>query len=212
MLKTFALAASLTLFSGTVAHAKPVTITQVFKNVTWNDGRLGSAGSPFLSASGDWIFKGTIDTDAPNLYPWTYYGGSYAASVTLTQASLGLSDERITNLNYANFSFSLFAFDTSPDYGDVYTSVHYFGELTNPPSIPLADLIAHPISLYPGSGFNPQATGFVFADGRRLFGMGLAESAEVHVDVSSPVPEPASVFLMLGGLGAIAVSARRRST
>ncbi|HEX8611705.1 MAG TPA: PEP-CTERM sorting domain-containing protein [Telluria sp.] len=211
MLKTFALAASLTLFFGPVAHAKPVTITQIFKNVTWNDGSLGSPGSALLTATGDWIFKGSIDTDSPNLYPWPYYGGSYAASVTLTQASLGLFDERITNLNYAHFSFSVFTFDTSPNYGDVFTAIRYFGELTGFPSIPLDDFIAHPISLYAGSGFTPQTTGFIFADGRLLHGMGMAESAEVYVDVSSPVPEPASVFLILAGLGAIAVSARRRS-
>ena len=49
--------------------------------------------------TGDWIFKGTTDTTATDQQTSFSNRGNYAVTVTLTQASLGLVDVVVTNID-----------------------------------------------------------------------------------------------------------------
>ncbi|HXK26049.1 MAG TPA: PEP-CTERM sorting domain-containing protein [Myxococcota bacterium] len=185
------------------SQAVPIEITQTFSSVSWYDydvaGGVGYGQTPI----GDWVFSGFVDSDATDLAPEANIGVFQAASITLTQASLGLEEIGISNMSYLFFTHDRFGFSEDVTLGAPWTRViyepnHFLGAQTPGQYLALATT---PAVTNPEDGFGPQWDGFALADGRRLHGWGFAASSAVAV-VS--VPEPGSLGPLLGAFGLMA--------
>ena len=197
--------------STTFAYAEPITITQVFSNVDWNDYGVTSGLGYGQEVTGDWVFKGTVDTTASNEYGWPDQGASYAATgISLTQASLGLFDQPILNMHYLYFYSDQVGFAENTNSGPPWTRTKYFENHFDFAAFPLSADVVLPSSTHDWNGFGPQWDGFALANGSRIHGWGFAATSTVSVHSASPVPEPSSFLLVLLGLGALAVARRMR--
>lgn len=186
------------LLASTAVHAIPITITQTFSNVSYNDFGVTDGLGFGTSPTGDWVFKGTFESDTANISQWGDIGAFQMTSLTLTQASLGLSEVGITNAPVLLFYPDYFGF-TANIYGqapfavvnyepnhflNAHTLNEYLALITQPPA---------ETNIY--SGFGPQWTGFALEDGRRIYGSGSG-LATVNVAAAVTVPEPSSLALM----------------
>lgn len=197
------------LLVGLCAQAAPITITQTYHDVAYDDYGVSTGIGYGKSPTGDWIFTATVDSNAADLSTETSYGihGYDLSRLTLTQGSLGLHDAVITNAPVLMFFPDRFAFaatvDGAPPWSVVvYEHAHFAGasslaeELALVPDTPaVAD---------PYTSFGPQWGGFLFNDGSRLFGWGFG-SATVAV---STVPEPENIALMAASLAILAMASR----
>lgn len=195
--------------SSTFASAELITVTQTFKDVAWDDYGVASGLGYGQSITGDWVFRGTVDTKAVNQYGWPDEGASYAATVTLTQSSLGLIDAPIVNVGYIYFHSDRvgFAFNTNgfaPWTRTKYPEVQF----DNFTAFPLHIGHVLPLSTHTSNGFGPQWSGFALSNGLRIYGWGLAAASAVNVQSSSPVPEPSTWVFLLSGFGAMALARR----
>ena len=206
-----AMVSLLAVASMVCAYAEPVTITQTFSDVAYND-FWGHGGTNSVthgqSPTGDWIFRGTVDSNAVNISLWSDIGAYQLTSLTLTQASLGLFEATILNapilLFYPNFfAFTLNIYGGSPWTEIVYENDHFASAHT------LQDylaLIMAPSVNESFSGFGPQWEGFEFEDGRRLYGSGAGVGAPAVL--SNAVPEPTSLLLWFSAVAALLLSTR----
>jgi hypothetical protein len=202
------------LVSTTAVQAMPVTITQVFSDVTLDADGFPGGPIPDRRFSGDWIFKGTVDSDAPILlnHDWEI---AYAATVRLTQLELGLVDVTVTNLNYLYFSNQQIGFDVTAEGGtDAFTSTRWdapvFDSISHFPSE--ATFAALPVATGGWNVFGPVQTGFVLGNGTTIYGFGTAVSSQVSAQFVKTVPEPETWAMLLVGLVPLTatLSARRR--
>lgn len=198
------------------SYAAPITITQTYSNISYNDYGVTDGVGYGQATTGDWIFKGTVDSNAANTSPWVGIGGFGAyqlTKLTLTQASLGLFDIGITNAPVLMFFPDFFAFASDPTGGApfavmVYEPDHFAGAQTLDDFL---SLITPTVVSYTGgaySGFGPQWTGFALDDGRRLYG--TAWGLGIPMVETATVPEPTSLALMLLALGVLSRPMRFR--
>lgn len=191
-------------------HAGTITLTQTFSNVIYNDYGVSAGVGYGQSPTGDWIFTGTVDSNAVNISPWADVGAYQLTSLTLTQASLGLSNVGITNAPVLffypdRFGFALNANGQAPWTVIVYESNHFTGTQSLSGYL---GLITQPLVNDSYTSFGPQWDGFALEDGRRLYGWGFG----LGTPAVSAVPLPASLPLLLAGLGTLIVSCRKKSS
>lgn len=190
------------------SHATPITITQTYSNVHYSDYGVTSGVAYGQAPTDDWIFKGTVDSNAVNISPLA--GGAYhLTKLSLTQASLGLFDIGITNAPVLVFYPDRFAFafninGWSPWTVIVYESNHFTSAHTLDEYLAL---ITTPLVNDSYTSFGPQWDGFALEDGRRLYGWGFGLGTPA---VSGAIPEPTSLALLLLGLGLLTYGMRRR--
>ena len=192
----------------TLSHAVPITITQTYSDVAYADYGVTTGLAYGKHPTGDWIFTGTVDSDAPDIAsPWSL-GAYELTSLTLTQASLGLDDAVITNAPVLFFLPDRFGFAATPRATTPWTLVLYeaghFGQ--EPGLAQFLALATTPAVHQSYTSFGPQWDGFLFADGRSLFGQGFG-SATTNV---ATVPEPGNLALLLVGLVPLAARSLRR--
>jgi len=200
------------------SHAVPITLTQTYSNISYNDYGVTDGVSFGQAPTGDWIFTGTFDSNAANISQWAGIGGFGAyqlTKLTLTQASLGLFDVGITNVPVLFFYPNLFGFASNPDAGAPWTAMvyepnHFAGAHTQDEFLLLITptVVSNTYGAY--SGFGPQWDGFALEDGRRLYGTGWGIGTPV-VDTAT-VPEPTSLALVLVALGVLSWPMRYRDT
>lgn len=198
------MAALALVFGAGASQAIPVQVTQTFHDVTWDDYDIATGVGYNQQATGDWIFKATFDSAARNQGYAPDLGGSYAlTNITLTQASLGLHDVQITNLNFLNFSLDSVGFGFRTDFtgvpmthGDIDPSYRDFNQIN-----PFRD--GYATQTRAGGLFRTREWGFEFANGTTLFGNGFAGSMTIGA-VVAPVPEPETWLAMMAGLGVLA--------
>lgn len=211
MFKKFVAAAALSALT-TLANAAPITITQVFSDVVVDDYGMPGGLTYGNTGSGDWIFKATMDTDAVNLSPWPGVYASYAATVTLTQASLGLFDELITNMRFFYVQMDMLGFAEQAFGGFPATRSEQFGIPLNTGHFPLAAGDVFHSNFYPSlNGFEASYNGFQFDNGARIYGKGYNAKSTITVADAAAVPEPAGVLLMFGALAGLALARRRQN-
>jgi hypothetical protein len=185
------LAASFLLLSGQV-NASLIQVIQTF-----HDASLVAIvnGSDQL-VTGDWIFKGLTDTTATDQWTSDILAGNYASTVTLTQTSLGLNDELVTNLNFP------WVFADRVGFSESNASAPWTrttGSFSDPNIFPtLSELsIAQHSDTYNTLG--QQSIGFQLANGMLIQGnqeyFGLSSSISV-----SPIPVPPALLLFGTGL------------
>jgi hypothetical protein len=194
--------------SATYSHATLITITQTYSNVSYSDYDETSGVAYGQTPTDDWIFKGTVDSNAVNISPWADVGAYQLTKLTLTQASLGLFDSEITNAPVLffypdRFGFALNVNGQSPWTVIVYESDHFTNANTLDEYLAL---ITTPLVNDSYTGFGPQWDGFTLEDGRRLYGFGFGLGIP---SVSASVPEPTSLALLFLGLGLLTYSMRR---
>lgn len=200
-------------FFATTANATPIQFTQTFSNVTWDDYDVAEGLGFGTQPLGDWIFSGFVDSEAVDLQPQHDDIGMYAATnITLTQADLGLDHVGITNLSFLYFLPDRFGFDSNVNFGSVWTRIvtepgHFLAGQTLDEYLALA--VDASIN-HQEDGFGPQWGGFALEDGRRIYGWGFAESSSVSISQPTSVPEPGTLPLMLGMMGAMLLTSRRR--
>lgn len=192
------------------SSASPITITQTFSDVLYNDYGVSDGVGYGQTPTGDWIFTATVDSGAPNLSPWSDIGAFPLTSVTLTQASLGLFNMGIVNMPVLFFLPDRFGFanniDTYPPWTViVYELGHFSGAHALDEYLALATT---PATNDPFTSFGPQWDGFLFADGRSLYGVG--NGLGIPMVSAATVPEPSSALLILLALGLLVHSKRRR--
>lgn len=204
----FAIAAAAFFATTTCVYAVPVTITQTFRNVNYDNYNQAEGVGWGQIPTGDWIFKGTLDSNSVDAVPEINFGAFQLTGLTLTQASLGLFDVRITNANVLFFYLDSFGFSNDPPSDPPWTAIayqpNYFSDVETLEQYVVLLENALPNKL--SSRFGPQFTGFLFDDGRRLYGWG-AGTATVTV---TRIPEPTSVALAFTATIA-ALCLRRRS-
>lgn len=194
----------------TLSHAVPIEITQTFSDVAYDDYGVHEGLAYGLHPAGDWIFTGTVDSNAPNTASYAGLGAYQLSSLTLTQASLGLDHVAILNAPILFFYPDRFGFagterGTTPWTVVVYEAGH-FGD--SPSLAQDLALITTPAVNDPYTSFGPQWDDFLLADGRRLYGWGFGH-ATTNV---ATVPEPGNLALWLAGLmPLVAWSLRRRA-
>ena len=201
----------LSLFLGVsfVANATPIEITQIFHDTNLVVLVNGSE----QVVTGDWIFKGTTDTTATDQQTSFSNRGNYAVTVTLTQASLGLVDVVVSNID------TLFVYHDS---NAVYQGLIGFANGDGfPPWTRTESSFSNP-DLFPTiselniaqntSSFNtlgPFVAGYQLADGTVIAGIttdiGGAIYGGSYDDLSSSmsarlVPIPATIWLFGSGL------------
>lgn len=194
--------------SATYSYATPITITQTYANVSYYDYGETSGVAYGQAPTDDWIFKGTVDSNAVNISPWADAGAYQLTKLTLTQASLGLLDIEITNAPVLffypdRFGFSFNVNGNTPWTVIVYESDHFTGGNTLDEYLAL---ITTPLVNHSYTSFGPQWDGFALEDGRRLYGWGFGLGIP---SVSASVPEPTSLALLFLGLGLLTYSMRR---
>jgi hypothetical protein len=189
------------------AHAAPITITQTFTDVSFTDYQQGGVTEGKVIA-GDWIFTGTVDSEAANISSWPDIGAYQLTRLTLTQASLGLFDVGIVNAPVLFFYPDRFGFasnvSTAPPWTVIVYEAGHFSKAHT-----LAEYLS--LSFTPSvtdsyTGFGPQWTGFELEDGRRIHGWGHGTG----ITNLPAVPEPAGLALVFAGLGAVACLKARR--
>ena len=193
----------------THSHAAPITITQTYSNVSYSDYEQISSIAYGAHPSDDWVFKGTVDSDASNLSDSAQFGAYKLSQLTLTQASLGLFDVPIKNSPILFFYTDRFGFantisGTSPWTVVVYEANHFSSANTLESYLSLATT---PSVTDDYTSFGPQWDGFELEDGRRLYGWGVGPAS---IAVSS-VPEPGSLTLHLLGAGLLVGCSLRAS-
>lgn len=197
--------------SSMLAKAELVTVTQTFKDVSWDNYAVASGLGYGQTVTGDWIFTGTVDTLAINQYGWPADGASYLATVTLTQSSLGLTNVLLSNAGYIYFYSDQIGFAFNTDGGSPWTRTKYADtQFSSFSAFPLPVGRALPLSTHIWNGFGPQWEGFALPNGLRIYGMGFASASSVSVQNALPIPEPSKLAFFLLGLGAVALSVRWR--
>lgn len=192
------------------SHASPITITQTYSNVTFYEYGEPNGVTYGHVPTGDWIFTGTVDSNAvKQSSPYPEFATYQLSSLTVTQASLGLSNVAITNVPELFFYPDRFGFAATQDGAPpwtvmVYEPGHFANGLTLQQDL---DLLTNPTSTDPYTSFGPQWTGFDLADGRTLYGWGFGPAT---VSVSA-VPEPGTLPLMLVALAPLAWRLKRRA-
>lgn len=191
------------------SHASPITITQTYSDVTFYEYGETDGVTYGHVPTGDWIFTATVDSNAAKQSSDPAYAAYHLSSLTLTQASLGLSNEAITNVPELFFYPDRFGFaataSTEPPWTVVVYEAGHFG-----PGLTLQqdlDLLTNPTTTDPYTSFGPQSDGFTLADGRVLYGWGFGPAT---VSVSA-VPEPGTLPLMLVALAPLAWRLKRRA-
>lgn len=182
---------------GGQAQASLITISQTFSEVAYNDYGVETGIGFGTTPTGDWIFSAVVDSNTANISPWPDVGAFQLTSLTLTQASLGLFGAEIVNAPVLIFYPNLFGF--AFDFGgqapwtriiyepDHFASAHTLSEYLALVTIPTEHSL--------DTGFGPQWTGFTFADGRSLYGMGFGVG--IPSVITAVVPEPSGLVLML---------------
>lgn len=192
------------------SHAAPIAITQTFSSVSYTDYGVADGVGYAQTPTGDWVFKGTVDSNAVNISPWSGIGAYQLTKLTLTQASLGLFDIGITNAPVLFFYPDSFGFAFNAAAAAAWTVIFY--EPNHFSSATTLDeylaLITTPPPTAALSGFGPQWDGFALEDGRRLYGTGW--DFGVPKASTAAVPEPSSLPLLLVALGLLACSTYRR--
>ncbi|MEK8088130.1 PEP-CTERM sorting domain-containing protein [Aquabacterium sp. A3] len=183
----------------TQSHSTPITITQSYSNVIYDDYGVPSGVAYGANPTGDWIFKGTVESDAIDLWEVSHLGGYELSQLTITQASLGLFDMPILNAPFLFIYPDRFGFANTINGGSPWTVVVY--EDNHFSSVNTLEgylsLVTTPLITDDLSSFGPQWTGFELQDGRWLYGTG---SGVATITVSA-VPEPGTLALFgLGGL------------
>lgn len=191
------------------SHAEPITITQTYSNVDFYEYGVAGGVTQGQTPTGDWIFKGTVDSHAANIATWSDSGAYELTQLTLTQASLGLFDVVITNASTLFFYSDRFGFantpaGTTPWTVIVYEADHFSTADTLQEYLALATT---PAVVDTFTSFGPQWEGFALEDGRRLYGWGFGAATS---SISSVVPEPTSLALVLAGFAALVLRAQRR--
>jgi len=213
MNKKSSLAALLACTAVAAAHATPIQVTQTFSNVTWNDYGVVEGLGFGTQPTGDWIFSGTIDSEAVDLRPdYAEIGMFEASNITLTQADLGLDAVGINNLHYLYFLPDRFGFDSNINFGSVWTRTvtdtdHFLSANTLSGYLALASSAS---VNHPEDGFGPQWGGFDLANGSRVFGWGHAGASTFTISDPTLVPEPGMFSLVLVAIGAGMLIRRRR--
>lgn len=193
----------------TYSQATPITITQTYSNVSYYDYGETSGVAYGQAPTDDWIFKGTVDSNAVNISPSAGIGAYQLTKLTLTQASLGLFDIGITNAPVLffypdRFGFAFNVYTNTPWTVIVYESNLFMSAHTLDEYLAL---ITTPLVNDSYTSFGPQWDGFALEDGRRLYGWGFGLGTPEVSTVA--VPEPASLALLLLGLGLLTYSMRR---
>jgi hypothetical protein len=179
------------------AQGETLSIVQRFFDVNWNDYGVTTGLGYGQDVVGPWIFTATVDTTSVNEYPWPDTGAAYATTVTLTQLSLGLEAMPILNLNYLfvypfTIGFSSSVYGSSP-----WTATRPTNASFDFSAFPLhaGDVFGPKDEMF--SEFGPQWDGFMLANGAFIYGIGNAQ--ESILTVTSAVPEPSAVALMVLG-------------
>lgn len=204
--------AAVLMASATLVQAAPITITQVFSDVALYEYQM-QGGLSNDKVSGDWIFKATLDTDTPDTTPWpdviSYV--SYGAKVTLTQASLGMFDEVVTNLRFFYVQMDMLGFASNAAPIGPLTRSEQFGIPINKGQFPLAvGDVFHSADSPSLNGFESSYEGFQFAKHESIFGRGYNAKSTISVAAAAAVPEPASALLMICALAGLAAARRQR--
>lgn len=210
MLRTFVVALSAAGIASS-SYATPITITQTFSDVTFNDYGVVSGVGYGQSPTDPWVFKGVVDSEATRTTLYPGYSAYELTSLTITQASLGLFDVGIRNVPMLFFFPNSFGFAYGPAGSPPWTQTYYdYGHFSAATTLSedLA-LITTPYINSDYSSFAPQWDGFELEDGRRIYGWGHAGAASAQV---SSVPEPTSLALILIGLTAASIGTIRRKT
>lgn len=189
-------------------YAEPITVTQTFSNVSYDNYGITSGVGYGQTPTGDWIFKGTVDSNAANIATYANTGAYQLTNLTLTQASLGLFDVGITNAPvlffYSDrFGFALNDLGQAPWTVIVYEPDHFASAHTLEQYLAL---ITTPLVNDSYTSFGPQWDGFTLEDGRHLYGWGFG----VGTPAVSPVPVPRSFSLLLVGFGPLAYAMQHR--
>ena len=183
------------------SSASPINITQTFSDALYNDYGVTSGVAYGQVPTGDWIFTGTVDSNAVNLSLWAIVGAFQLSSLTLTQASLGLFNIGIVNAPILffypdRFGFAYDIYTASPWTVIVYEPDHFSSAQTLDEYLAL--LTPPPVNdSY--TGFGPQWKGFLLADGRSLYGVG--NGIGLPSVSAAAVSEPGSLVLLLVVLG-----------
>lgn len=209
MFKKFVAAVALLALTS-LASAAPVTVKQVFTEVALDDYGFVDGLTYGHKGTGEWIFQATLDTDAPNVYPWPAYAGYYKAKVTLTQASLGLHEAVITNLQYFFMSGTMMGFTAEATGGAPWTRMGYGGWPVITDHFPLVAGDVFSSTDRSMNTFGPQWSGFIFENGAHIYGWGYNALSTISVSAAAAVPEPASMLLFAGALAGLAGARRRR--
>lgn len=209
---------SLLLGCSFITNAAPIVITQTF----YDTNLVAVVNGAEQVISGDWIFKGITDTTAVDQSGFSNRG-IYALSVTLTQASLGLVDVAVTNID------TLFVISDS---NAVSQGLIGFGNASgSPPWTRTESLFSNP-DLFPSiselniarstSSFNTLGlftAGYQLEDGTVITSVTTEIDGSVYTepynDLSSSmsaqvVPIPAAVYLFGTGLLGLIGLARRK--
>lgn len=185
------------------ASAVQVVITQTLSDVIWSDYGVTTGLGYGQEVTGDWIFKGTTDTELQDEAVWTNYG-SFFTTVTLTQESLGVYDEVITNLNYLFVGSDIIGFSVDTYGRAPFTitrmSENYFSTPDIFPSVPEITINDHFDS---GNGFGPQWAGFQLESGDNIYGFAYSGISSVSAQYSSVVPLPGAFILFASALVAL---------
>ena len=83
----------LTMFPAVALYASPVTITQYFGPAT----DQMYVNSTLQTVTGDWTYKIVTDTANPDLDPFDDRSGLFAATITVSNSGLGLTDMLVTS-------------------------------------------------------------------------------------------------------------------
>lgn len=228
-MKKLSILAIFLIFSA-VTNAEIITVTQVFKNASYNDYSFGSKEP--TTSTGDWIFKGAIDNKALDQSSSLTDGIYYGATVTLTQASLGLFDVKINNLDSLLFgqyldtgmhqAGNIIGFTNIKD-SSLWTATRFNAtETDNMYSWPAALNID--VNIFPKvsditvnyseinfNGFAPQWTGFKLENGMTIYGWGQGSSSvNASLEPIFKVPEPSTLALIGISAFGMVVAKRRR--
>ena len=180
------------------SYATPIVVTQTFSNVRYDNYGVVDGVAYGQSPTGDWIFKGIVDSNAVDAEPHPNVGIYQLTGLTLTQASLGLFDVEITNAPKMVFGLDRFYFGAdsggSPPWTVIVFDPDHFA--TGFDLSGYLALLTRPIINDSYTSFGPQWTGFNLADGRHLYGWGFGTG----VPSVAFIPEPASVLILLIGL------------
>lgn len=202
MFKRSILHIALVLVFSAAAQAAPLVITQTIHDITTP---ISIDGGPASVVTGEWIFKINTDTTNPDLVGFTTQG-VFDATVTLTQSSLGLVDETVTNVHYLWQSSHLDRIGFTND-----ISLQQPWSRASLPT-PLADV--NVVSAFPDQlNFQNTTNTIAFftplelANGMTITTVGQIANLEMSVtsQLSAAVPEPSTYLLALLGISGLVV-------